>query len=337
MLPSMYGPAMMRAAYIKSAAGEPQAAIELARARLERYQSSASVGQLCEMLWKAGQNKEAGDLLESWSNRLTIVDWTRTIGQAFGDAFRDKPAEQGALAYADLLAKRVDPQGVRVMIGESKMPAELAFRSLSQVKGSGFVRQWDAARSYQLLKHWKGEAEARAWIEKALPTEADRAPLSQHAYSAGAYELIWNVVADPKPADPDGSFTWLMRAAAYLKSPNPGADWRIRLGQYYADHRDDFRDRMGLHLLGQGDQASVWSAAKNEHDRPEATWVFGLKAQLDGDIAQAVDWYRVTMEGGRANSGEVQWSSDALELLRDEYKSLALLSKEAKSAPARMP
>jgi hypothetical protein len=332
LLASMHGAPMMRAAYIKSAAGEPQEALALAQARLDRYPDPSSVGLLAEMLWKAGQTKETAALLEGWSNRLTILDWGIGIGHAFGEAYRDKAADEGAQAYGDLLATKVDAQGVRELIHQAKVPPELAFRCASQVKGGGFVHYLDAARAYQLLKRWKGEADAHAWLEKEIPNNRD--PMSQHGYSAGAYELIWNFVDDPKPDNSEGSFIWLMRTAAYLKSTEPGADWKARLAQYYAQHRDDVRDRMGLHLLGQADQPTVWEAAKTDQNRPECTWIFGLKAQLDGDIAQAIEWYRVTMEGGRANSGEVQWSSDALEGLRKQSKSVALLSKEAKGGSA---
>jgi hypothetical protein len=82
------------------------------------------------------------------------------------------------------------------------------------------------------------------------------------------------------------------------------------------------------------DQIAVWSAAKKDEERSECAYVFGLKAQLDGNMAQAVDWYRVTREGGRGNTGEVQWSSDALESLRASYTSLAVLTEAAKAAKA---
>jgi hypothetical protein len=93
---------------------------------------------------------------------------------------------------------------------------------------------------------------------------------------------------------------------------------------------------MGMHLLGKTDQSAVWSAVKNDHDRTMVSWVFGLKAEHDGDIAQAVDWYRATMEAASGNSGEYQWSSNGLESLRDAYKSLALLTREAKAKPAAL-
>jgi hypothetical protein len=331
MLPSMYGGAMMRAVYIKSEQGDAEAAVELAQKRLDRYSDAGSVGLLAGMLWKANHADEAAALIEKWSNRLSLLDWTNGIADAFLEAYRDKPQE-GAKAYGLLLGKNVDQQGVRELIRIAKYPPELAFRTLSQVRGAGYQFHFDVSRSYMALKAWKGEAEAHTWIEQQLPKDDQRFPLSQHGYTNGAYELLWNFVPDPKPGH-DAAFVWMMRAATYLRTDQPGADWKARLDQYYAQPHDEMFDRLGMYLLGKLDQASIWASAKDDHDRSVAAWVFGFRAQHDGDIAQAVDWYRATLEAARGNSGEYQWSSDGLESLRGAYKSLALLTKEAKAKP----
>ena len=333
LLASMHGGAMMRAAQVKSAAGEAAEAVALAQRTLERYPNPTSVGLLAQLLWKADRSEEAAALIEEWSNRLTIGDFAGPLGDAFAEAYADRPADDGAKAFSALLAKKVDKQGMRTLIKTDRLPPELAFRSYSQIQGAGAERHHDAARSYLLFKAWKGEAAAREWIEQALPVE-ERDPISEHAYTAGAYELVWDFVADPAPDHPNRSFIWLMRTASLLRSAAPPAQWRPRLDRYYAKNRQELRDRMALHLLGEMDQIAVWSATKTTEERAECAYVFGLKAQLDGDVAQAVDWYRVTREGGRGDAGEVRWSIDALHALRASYKSLAVLTEEARAKRA---
>jgi len=329
-LSSMYAGALMRGAYVRLAAGKHKEAVALAQGCLARYPNPVSVGLLAELLWKTGQHAEAAALIEQWSSRLTPLDWSSTLASAFAAAFADQPAEQGSKAYAELLAKKVDAQGARLLLRAGKLPAELAFRAYSQVKATGSERLLDVATGYVMLRDWKGESEARTWLEQALPAD-QRDGFSQHAYTASAYDLIWNLVADPRPDQPEAGSIWLMRTAAFLRSEAPPETWKQRIDQHYAKHREQLRDRMGLHLLGQIDQAGVWEAIKDDHDRAGCTYVFGLKAQLDGDIAQAIEWYRITVEGGRNNSSEVQWASDALALLRASDKSIALLTAEAKA------
>jgi len=333
---SVHAGAMLRAALVKSAAGAAEQAVELAQKRLERHPEPSSVALLAQMLWKADRNEDAAALIEQWSNRLTIADWSGVLSTAFAEAHRARAADAGAKAYATLLAKNVDARGARALITAGELPPELAFRTYSQIQGGGTDKHRDAARSYVFFEAWKGQAAAREWIEQAIPPE-QRDPLAEHGYAAGAYELVWDFVTDPAPANPNRALIWLMRTASLLRSAAPNPEWRARLDGYYAKNREDVRDRMGLHLLGQMDQVAVWSAAKNEEQRAECAYVFGLETQLQGDVAQAVDWYRVTREGRRGNAGGAEWpvglwAEDALASLRSAYKSIAVLTDEAKAA-----
>ncbi len=271
---------------------------------------------------------------------MTIADWSGALSAAFADAYRGRPPDDGAKAYAALLAKKVDTEGARALVTASagELPPELAFRTYSQIEGAGSDKHRDAAQSYVFFEAWKGVAAAREWIEQAIPPE-QRDPLAEHGFAAGAYDLVWDLVVDPAPANPNRSLIWLMRTASLQRAAAPHPEWRARLEAYYAKNREDVRDRMALHLLGHMDQVAVWSAAKNEDERAECAYVFGVKTQLDGDVAQAVDWYRVTRERRRGNADDVQWpvgvwAADALEALRSAYKSIAVLTDEAKAARA---
>jgi hypothetical protein len=287
---------------------------------------------LAQVLWQAKKSDEAAELLETHAGRLAAADFAGPLARAFAGAHRDEPAERGVTAYRALLGKKLDAQGVRALIDRGALAPELAFRCHEQLKAADDRRHRDAAQGYVLLRAWKGESEARTWIEQALPAD-QRDALAPHAHALGLDVLLWELVADPKPDHPQGAFIWLLRSAAFARAESARPEWKQRLDQYYATHREALRDRLGLHLLGQIDQQGVWQALTSEGDRAECAYVFGLKAELDGDVAQAVDWYREALRGPD-KSGELQWAGDALATLRDAHKSLAVLTAEAKARKA---
>lgn len=169
-------------------------------------------------------------------------------------------------------------------------------------------------------------------LEGKLPY--NRAAFAIHAtLHAQRHDVIaiWTFVPDMKADGKHVEFLWLMRTAAYLRTPDCPAAWREKLEARYASLPTHPHDVMGQYLLGKVDAETLWKASTHKQNRPEATWVMGLKAETDGDFENAIHWYRATTAGGRQNSGEVQWSSDSLSGFRSARKSLALLSAEAKA------
>lgn len=335
LLPSMYGGAMSEATYIKIDQRDIEAATQLAQRRLERYQDPFSVSLVCRTYWLAGKHEEAAALLEQWSNRMTINDWHEHVHTAFAAVFAKRPVAEAETAFREVVTRKVDLMGMQLMVQSNKLPDEHRYRLYSMIPSSGYQRYLDVSRRYKFLRAWKGEAEARKFIEQALP-EGQREPLSQFGYSVGLYDLIWSLVPDPGPQNPHGAFIWLMRTAAYLRSKERPVAWRERLEAYYATPRTHRHDVMGQYLLGKTDEVTLWKASEGDDHRPEATWVMGLRAELDGDLVHAIAWYRATMQGARQNSGELQWANDSLKDWLSSRKSLALLAEEAKgrAAPA---
>jgi hypothetical protein len=332
LLASGDGAVVMRAALVRSAAGKHDEAIALARQRLERDPGAGSLALLAQVLWQASKGGEAAELLQAHAGQLAAGDFAGPLARALAEAHRDAPVERGVAAYKELLGKQLDAQGVRALIGQGELAPELAFRCHEQLKTSDDTRHRDAAKGYALLRAWKGDTDARAWIEQALPAD-QRDGLATHVYALGLPELLWELVPDPKPDHPQGALIWLLRSATFARAASARPEWKQKLDQYYATHREALRDRLGLHLLGQLDQQNVWQALVSEGDRAEVAYAFGLKAELDGDVAQAVDWYRDALRGP-GKSGELKWAGDALAALRDAHKSLAVLAAEAKTRKA---
>ena len=216
---------MLRAAHVKLAAGDADAAIALAKQRLESHKDAVSVSLLAQLLWQADKTADAAAVIAENANVLALPDFMGPLGAAFAAAFRDRPAEAGANAFKELLAKRVDEHGLRGMIRGQELPPELAFRTYSQIQGTGDERPYEAAVSYTYFKAWKDEKAAREWIEQAVPAD-QREPLALYGYAAGAHELVWDLVADPKPDSPQAPFVWLLRTAALLRSAAPPPEWR---------------------------------------------------------------------------------------------------------------
>jgi hypothetical protein len=284
------------------------------------------------VLWRAGSDAEAAALLAGQSGEQDEADFAGPFARAFAQAQRERSADQLARACAELDAK-LDPLRVRALIRTAGLGAEPALRCHEQLKRHADLRAADAAHGYALVRAWKGEDEARAWLDQALPSP-ERTALAAPAHALELDDAIWELVADPKPDEPEAPLIWLLRSAAFTRSAAPREDRRQRLEQYYATHREALRDLLGLHLLGRVDQDSVWAAVASEQDLTECTYVFALKAQLDGDVAQAADWYRHTVARGRGGSAALQWASVALGALRASHASLGLLSAEAKERKA---
>jgi tetratricopeptide (TPR) repeat protein len=326
---SMYGASLGRTAYVRSARGEHDDAIEMAERRLERYPDGSSVSLLTQMYWQAGRDDDAAELLEQWSQRLTIDDWQRHLAAAFTDVFEKQPVDRAVAAFGAITKRQVDPMGARLLVQVAELSPEHKFRALVQLPTTGYRRHHEAGRLYNWMKRWKGEAEAQKFIAEYLP-EGTRDPLAQFGYTTRNYDLIWTFVPDLPETHQHVAFLWLMRTASYLRTKERPAEWRAKLDARYADPaaRPHPHDQMAMFLLGKLDADTLWKVSDGADHRPEAAWILGLKAELEGDLPTAIHWYRACMQGGRGNSGEVQWSSDSLSGWSDAQKSLSVLARD---------
>lgn len=66
--------------------------------------------------------------------------------------------------------------------------------------------------------------------------------------------------------------------------------------------------------------------------RCEASYYLGLRAQSEGRLRDASDWYRISIESGLQNMGEYRWAYNQLYLWEGEGKSLERIAAEQRAA-----
>lgn len=329
LIESWHGTPLYRGALILSDLERHEAAIALARRRLGRYPDAMSLEVLARVLWEAGSYAEAAASLAGATRKPVLSEWTWKIGKQFGEAFADKPVAEAKKAFGELIAAKLDPLGLREIASARYLPPEHAFELSGLIPTHGYMRHRDGCRRYGYLRDWKGEDAARDWIRGQFKGK-DAEPLSQFAYEAGLFALEFEVAPDPGPEHPHEAFAWLMRAVSYVRGDLDRPEWKAMLDAHYGKATTHLHDRLGMYLLGLGDAESAWKLAGGADTRTEVLYYMAVKAQLDGDIPEAMRLFRAVVETASFREGEFGWARDQLWKWRDRKMSVARLT----AAPA---
>jgi hypothetical protein len=276
--------------------------------------------------WRTGKHDEAAELLQRWSNRLSSRDW-RAIAEAFSAAFGEGPTDP-AVAAAQALGKRqLDPTGLTSLLDDTITPLKLIAAVVPQIPWPGILRATAACKMYGAVRELEGEEATRAALARQVEGIPPRV-VPMAAYLAEQFDLVWDYGPDPEP---ENAPAWLLRAAAYLRSDKDLKARHAKLVAHFqadSDHKDDL---MGRYLLGLSDRDAVWRATQGG-GRSVAAWVFGQRADSEGDVEHAVAWYRIAEQTGRQTSGEVRWSRQALPQIQKDGRSLAAVAEQRKRA-----
>ena len=114
-----------------------------------------------------------------------------------------------------------------------------------------------------------------------------------------------------------------MRAAAsHIEPPTP--EQLGILEDRYADAGDNSRHyhQYGRFLLGHIPFERLLSLAKAPDKMIEIAYYVGLRAQSEGRLEEASDWYRVAFSLGNIKEAEYRWSFDQLNRWRNAGKYL---------------
>jgi len=325
---SYYGGAMMRAALIRAELGDEAGALRVAEARLDRYRDSRSAVHLAGLRWQFGDFDGAARTVIEIPGGTNLSDWSYVVGPRFAETFSQRPAEAKA-AVQSLVEAGVGVNKLRYLGAAcwraSELDVGLAVAETLVPRGSETLRV--VGLIYALRRDRDGEMEAREWLEGSIPPQM-RNPMSMIFFERGQDEPLWDFFPEPLGGGPGGQYIWLLRAVSFLRADKPIAEHRERLDGYYSPEPRGFYDHIGRYLMDLETMEEVWAAAgMNPKRRAEAIYFFGIKAQSENDVENAVRWYRVAVESGRNKQGEVGWSYHQLLLWVNSNQSVARLGE----------
>ncbi|HJR53118.1 MAG TPA: hypothetical protein VJ982_05335 [Gemmatimonadota bacterium] len=316
-----------RAALIFQAVRREREALDLARWGVERYPDFPfSRVVLAEVLWRQGRYREVPEVLNDSRFPLDVWAWREEVAEAFLRVFGERPAEEGEAAFAEIVHAGVPSwisEGLPQGLNQRGRP-DLAFILQSQLDATGAIGSYrNPIRAYLYLKDWKGEAAALDWIRPRIPSKV-LSQVSRVMYTEAADELLWELI--PRPEDTEyPDVLWLMRAASGIRS-EAKPHYRELLEHYRVARGSDF-DVMGRYLLGLETEDQLLELARTPERRTQIAYYVGLKAESEGRISDAIDWYRVVLETGDSKKYEYSFAYLALEAWSNTKYTVARLEE----------
>jgi hypothetical protein len=315
--------AMERGAFILEKLGKYAPAVELARKSVERYPSALhSRLVLAQIYWRSGAYKDAAETLKSFPLPLNAANWRWEIAPKFREVFAEKPVDEAVNAFRFLAGEKFEPQfivGIAQEFGR-KNEHETAFRMVDLLGGEGQSEIARLLKGYYYLKRWKGESEALPWLKRRLPEGLPDGVLGMLIYNEQEDDLLWTLIDDPDD-EPGGEYIWLLRAAAAVRSKN--AALLKRVGDEYRG-TGTFYDKVTNYLRGTLSEDDLLAAINNGKRLCEGGYFIGLKAQADGDLRKASDWFQIVLNTGLMNNGEYHWAFSQAYDLKNRARSLSI-------------
>jgi hypothetical protein len=206
---------------------------------------------------------------------------------------------------------------------------DAAFEIESRIKARGLEQVGIAARAYQYLKLAHGEGPARAWLAAHLGGSL-RGPLGTFAHQDDLPELLWTMA--PASLDgPDGDYFWLMRAAACMEA-GPSFPRHAETVQHLATAQGSYYLEIARYLVGLREESQILKLARSMKLRAEIYYFVGLKAERDGRLRDAADWYLMSVESGAINNVEPRWALYRLQRWAALGRSLDVIAKSRPTA-----
>lgn len=322
-----------RAALIFQEVRREEEAVELARWGVQRYPDFAfSRVVLAEVLWRQRRFNEVPEVLNDPRFPLDLWAWRNELAEAFLRVFGGARSSEAEEAFAEIVDAGIPswtseglPQGL-----SARERPDLAYVLQSQLGVTDAIGSYrNPVRAYVYLKAWKGEAAALEWIRPRIPSDVlSRA--SRVIYDEGADELLWELIPDPeKLSYPD--VVWLTRAASVTRS-EVKAHLRELRGHYQSSQKSDF-DSMGRYLVGLKSEDQLLELAQTAERKAQIAYYVGLKAESEGRISDAIEWYRVVLGTGEVKKYEYSFAFHALEKWVNTGYTLARLEDRALATP----
>ncbi len=315
-------------AEILIALGRLDEAERLARGGLERYPEGGEFpALLAECAWRRGDASEAVRILRKARPRMSQEDWRSVVARRFatGVAARDPVfAERAFDAFLPVPRDDFDLDYVVDEIEKAGNPG-LAAHLLPKIGADDLSR---IVRIFQLREKSESRTAALAWLRPRVPSLSPQFPL--YVFLWGEDGLLWDAYeGDPKAASAE--FLQLVRAAALARGRGSDDPRAPAVRAFFSGKRvRPLARAMGLHLLDGGDESVVWRTAQNDEQRSIGSWALGLRAESEGRLAAANDWYQVGFELGRAIDPTRWFSFRAVEKWKDEIRIFSRIAADAR-------
>ncbi len=330
---SWQGGAMQNAARLLDKLNRRGEAERMAALALERYPDSLHARALmAEIYWQHGKYAQAADVLKGHPYPIDWDDWKFIIGKAFVEMFKNRPARVGLEAFSALIKSRSNPWDLQVVAEAMKEAGnhELASGMIVQVKvPDRYDQAYLLLQGYQFRKAWQGKTVALAWLRNQVPPDLTNA-MGTQSFVGGAPELLWDLIEEPEKGD-HPEFTWLLRAAAHLQlGPDKDPHGAVLLRHFQESHPSDPESGrfhlLGRYLLGLEREETILALATDASKRCETGYYFGLRAESEGRMEAASDWYRIAVETASKGDNEYNWALNRLYKWYEQTKSLSLLA-----------
>lgn len=278
-----------------------------------------------ELDWRRGRNREAAETLWNARHALLTIPAMPAVTSSFLSVFGENVPPERAREAFDALRARLHPFIVREFLLAAQQAGRdaFAFDLASRMQSPGLGGMEMSLVAYLSLKRLEEPGRAVAWLGERVPrNDANR--IAQLAHRRGAPELLWSDIVDPTGAH--APQLWLYRAADARLAQTTGHQPALR--KQFAAPRNDFHDALARHLLGIGSESDVFRQAQTPQQHYAMAYFLGLKAESDGRLDDAVDWYRAVMETGIFTS-DADTPDDAKG--RGKYKTLQWYSEASKN------
>lgn len=152
-------------------------------------------------------------------------------------------------------------------------------------------------------------------------------------YEDGQYDDVWNMFPHFPPG-PDEDFSWLMRAAAYLRSGSHDPVKRQALIDFFSQPGGTYYREAGRYLMGLVPLDDALKLMTTPKRICELGYYFGIKAMAEGDYRTASDWFHVSALTGSTHDGEFRWFYTMLSHWQSKDMSLDALAAQGGGRPA---
>jgi len=255
---------------------------------------------LVQVLWEAGKYKDAASTLQSFN--YPYSNWCNDVGSSFYRAFGKASVADVHQAIDAMRTAHLNDWRLTCLPLDfvKEHQYEMAFEIQSYIMPPASADENITIDSYTYLKQWKGEKEAIQWVKKMIPPQKLN-PLSFKALYKGEYNLLWDVIENPYFKDKP-HFVWLFRAAASAKRGMKEDPHYQEVYNYFNKMNNDGYYIMGRYLLGLAPESDMLNIAKDPKMRGDVCYYLGLKAESEGRMQDASEWYRISVDTEEARS-----------------------------------
>ncbi|MBK6692018.1 MAG: hypothetical protein IPG50_07405 [Myxococcales bacterium] len=306
--------AVLTAARIDVETGAPAQAVERAKWLVSRYPGSKSGSALALIKFLTGDPRGAVAAMQA--HRVSYVDTRWKIAHEMVPVLVKGPAAEidRTIAALGTLSDPISGMAFVAELRRAKRP-DLAFSLTTLFRPPGLVQLEIHMDAFEAKRDGEGEPAALAWLDKVVPPPM-RPPLSMFAFGHNAPAVLWTLVPPAAGDDNHSAFDWLMRAATVVQHGGKENPHYGEVIAYFTRAKPSPYAAMGRALMGLGRDEDVEPFIVDEKRACEAAFYMAHKADYEGRAADAIAYYRVSLEAGSARDGEYRWSFNRLDALR---------------------